>query len=419
MCTNIETRSGAFNWNEASKQVYQSTRQWDACLLSLLLKDKMAQPQLQSKHQDQERDIFRRLYIPSQSRQRVLEIPVRSAPYIKGTRNATLRSIGERTKTRLVMPPPLGDLSKDQRTLAFVVIESESSEAIDEAAKTLQHMVATSSGQRQPHRDPLRELDLREKKSARVHPQPAPPSRVRALPYARPQGQQSSRGVLGVRCVQNSRDSGDLGESKLDQERFMIFVDMANILIGATVVSGPAPDKPWGKSEQDHSIRVDIHKLVDTLELGKSQHSISTRFVAGSVPPSNHITWQKWRDRGYTTRTGSLSKDGKEVFVDDALHAAMLLAIMRPKAMKDSLYQQTLVIATGDGNSNGSGNQDNVTSFPKIVEMALGIGMKVEQFTWKNSCSSVFREIARRHKGRYTIHFLDDYPQVTYLRGSQ
>ena len=170
-----------------------------------------------------------------------------------------------------------------------------------------------------------------------------------------------------------------------------VFVDNSNIFIGAQTL----PD-----GSKDYRSRVKVEKLAELVE---QKRYCATRVVVGSKPPSTNKIWRRWQNSGYLVRLGTREKDGSgkqsEVFVDDALHASMAKVILDPKVEKS---KNVVVLLTGDGNKNGSGN-----SFPLLLEACIRKGFSVEVWCWGQSCSKAFR--AMMEKGKIKLFFLDDY----------
>lgn len=84
------------------------------------------------------------------------------------------------------------------------------------------------------------------------------------------------------------------------------------------------------------------------------------------------------------------------------LHAQMLNLFHRYKNMQN--MQQTLVLATGDGNDN-----QFQTSFSTVVETVLKEGWHVELWTWENSLNKHYFTIQEKFPDGITINYLDSH----------
>lgn len=145
-----------------------------------------------------------------------------------------------------------------------------------------------------------------------------------------------------------------------------VFVDNANIYGGAARAAQTIePGTLW------MSIRVYYRNLFNLIEGA----DVSTRVLAGSVPPGNELLWQAARDLGYNTDLLRRVEqdDGRliEQAVDEMLHLKIANALL------DHDPPQTLVIASGDGR-----DSQWETSFPGQAERALKRGWDVEVWSW-------------------------------------
>jgi len=77
--------------------------------------------------------------------------------------------------------------------------------------------------------------------------------------------------------------------------------------------------------------------------------------------------------------------------------------------------QQILVLITGDGNAN-----DNRTSFPEILTLALDHGWGVELWSWKASLSMKFSDIQKKYPSTMQIKHLDEHrSKITFKQKAQ
>eukprot|EP00697_Spironema_sp_BW2_P013861 gnl/Spiro4/4155_TR2077_c0_g1_i1.p1 gnl/Spiro4/4155_TR2077_c0_g1~~gnl/Spiro4/4155_TR2077_c0_g1_i1.p1 ORF type:complete len:294 (+),score=23.91 gnl/Spiro4/4155_TR2077_c0_g1_i1:139-1020(+) len=202
-------------------------------------------------------------------------------------------------------------------------------------------------------------------------------------------------------------DSDSFSESDSDDEICHVFIDHSNIFYGAARANG---------RRNPRDISLSIPEIVRVLEDGrKCKH----RVVGGTDRGAS--VWRQYQRMGYDTCVGDRNTSGREDFVDDMLHAQIQRALC--DALLDSRTRDnkrrstnTLVMATGDGNSN-SGR----TNFVECAEMALEAGWDVEVWSWRRSLSRAYlslydyyRSRARhRHDApRLRIFHLDDNPRV-------
>src|SRR5260370_26084694 len=153
-----------------------------------------------------------------------------------------------------------------------------------------------------------------------------------------------------------------------------IFVDNSNIYGGAQRAAETLePGALW------MSVRVYYQNFFKLIE----GDAVTTRILAGSVPPGNEALWQTTRDLGYNTDLLRRVEqdDGRltEQAVDEMLHLKIANALL------DYEPPQTLVIASGDG-------QDSQweTSFPRQAERALKRGWNVEVWSWSKQLTGKY-----------------------------
>jgi len=181
-----------------------------------------------------------------------------------------------------------------------------------------------------------------------------------------------------------------------------VFVDNSNIF-------GVAQRVAEGRAEWEHwrSIRLYYKNLFKLVE----EDDVTTRELAGSVPPDNEPLWQNARDLGY--RTDLLIRvegdDGRlvEQGVDELLHLKIANAIL------DHKPPHTLVIVSGDGRAS---KYD--TSFPGQAERALKWGWNVEVWSWHEGLTKQYDRLSKTYAGRVKIKTLDPYYRsITFTKG--
>jgi len=180
-----------------------------------------------------------------------------------------------------------------------------------------------------------------------------------------------------------------------------IFVDNSNIYGGAQrAAEALEPGALW------MSVRVYYQNFFKLIE----GDAVTTRILAGSVPPGNEALWQTTRDLGYNTDLLRRVEqdDGRltEQAVDEMLHLKIANALL------DYEPPQTLVIASGDG-------QDSQweTSFPRQAERALKRGWNVEVWSWSKQLTGKYNPLCRAYPGRVIVKTLDPFfKSITFVQ---
>jgi hypothetical protein len=183
-----------------------------------------------------------------------------------------------------------------------------------------------------------------------------------------------------------------------------VFVDNANIYGGATRAA-----RTLEQGTVWMAIRVDYRNLFNLIE----GPEVSTRILAGSVPPGNDLLWQAARDLGYNTDLLRRveTDDGKlvEQAVDEMLHLKMANALL------DHDPLQTLVIASGDGR-----DSQWATSFPGQAARALKKGWDVEVWSWSGQLTGRYNPLCRTYVGRVIVRTLDPYYRsITFVQSGE
>ena len=62
-----------------------------------------------------------------------------------------------------------------------------------------------------------------------------------------------------------------------------------------------------------------------------------------------------------------------------------------------------MALVTGDGNRN-----DERTTFPECIEAALKNDWHIELYSWRQSTSGIYMEMARTYAGHLCVRYLDD-----------
>lgn len=143
-------------------------------------------------------------------------------------------------------------------------------------------------------------------------------------------------------------------QNPIEKQSIAIFIDYSNVTANLEIPGGSHPINPYGLAQFLEGSRLCTEKQ-----------------ISGSFPPPNHGIWKIWKNLDYRTR---ITESGKELFVDDSLHAQ----IFRLLLTKDAAKKVGIVLVTGDGNAN-----NNYSSFVECVVRAIELNFKVEICSWK------------------------------------
>lgn len=169
-----------------------------------------------------------------------------------------------------------------------------------------------------------------------------------------------------------------VAQDSIEKQGIAIFIDYSNITAGLEIPGGNHPINPYGLAQFLENNRFCIEKQ-----------------IAGSFPHAGHDIWKIWKQLSYRTLIAS---SGKELFVDDSLHAQIFRLLLQ----KNTSAKVTIVLVTGDGNAN-----NNYSSFLECVTRTIELGVKVEICSWKQRLNKVYLELASRHTRLITIRYLD------------
>jgi hypothetical protein len=178
-------------------------------------------------------------------------------------------------------------------------------------------------------------------------------------------------------------------------KKVYIFVDNSNIVYGA--------QKCHGRVEKGGHEYLPDQCLLDTNSfihlISKGYDVIDTRIVIGSKMPKT--VQQKWIANMFNVKIGGLSPDGKEVFVDEALHSCIAKPVLSAENVANP---QILVICTGDGNENSKTN-----SFPSLATESARLGWYVVIWSWQRCLSPKFYDAMNKYPNNICICILDNY----------
>jgi hypothetical protein len=171
-----------------------------------------------------------------------------------------------------------------------------------------------------------------------------------------------------------------------------VYVDNSNVFLGAKNASG----------RTDPLVRVNVSALVALVE-GRAGCVVKTRLVGGSSPAASSPMWNRYRDAGYSVALADPRR--REVFVDD-----MIVGQINHKILESGSTPQTLVLLSGDGNSNYGR-----ASFVDVVKNALERKWAVHLWAWSNSLSAVYRRMATANSSLH-IFLLDGHAKTIVFR---
>ena len=204
--------------------------------------------------------------------------------------------------------------------------------------------------------------------------------------------------LLGVPRL---RDVTTAAATKRVKPTIHVFVDCSNIAIGCKsfVPSSRLFPPSMQPGDRDQTIQLDIPALCDWMERDRP---CEQREAVGTMSDDVAGYWR--RSRYDVTRTTS----DKTGHADEILHAHVFQSLLE----RDPA---TLVLATGDGNTNGETGA--TSAFPRVVAGALRQGWLVELVCWSSSLSRVYRALQALCPQRMTIRFLDEVHDTVCFRG--
>merc|ERR1712139_188444 len=190
-------------------------------------------------------------------------------------------------------------------------------------------------------------------------------------------------------------------EMQLQLERAQlvdIFVDNSNLAI----CSQSQPD-----GSRDFSIRLNIPKLAREMQ---GVRAVRRKVAAGSKPPRDHAIWQVWENQGFEVNLTYRDPDNREQNVDEYLVAQALMHIANHQP-------GTLIIGTGDGNTNRQRPGTYAANFRNLATTAIRSGWRVEYWAWRCGCHSFYFELEKQHPRRFKVCLLDGLREfVTFRR---
>jgi hypothetical protein len=182
-----------------------------------------------------------------------------------------------------------------------------------------------------------------------------------------------------------------------------VFIDNSNIYGGAQRAARTIEPTAFPLA-----VRVHIRNLIDLMEAGDP--AVTTKVLAGSVPPDNEALWDHARRAGYDTNLLKKVEDDQGRLVEQGVDEMLHLKIAN--ALLDHEPPQTMVIASGDG-SISSWN----TGFPMQAERALRRGWNVEVWSWVEQLTGQYDAICKANRGRIIVRVLDPhYHALTFVQ---
>lgn len=180
-----------------------------------------------------------------------------------------------------------------------------------------------------------------------------------------------------------------------------IFVDQSNIFLGSQYVPGNPEETIWNRN---FDIRIIQQAIVGLVQRGRQA---AEKQVFGSKPPGNHHIWQEWKKQGFSVATQDRATGKGEQMVDDAIANQMRKALIKHKNER-----RTIILLSGDGNSN-----DGRGGFADVVQDAIAMNWKFELWSWKHITSRRFIDLQRQFasNGLFQLYYFDPCRQlVTY-----
>jgi len=179
-----------------------------------------------------------------------------------------------------------------------------------------------------------------------------------------------------------------------------IFIDVSNVIWGSQIVK-----MHGGQRVRDVRIQVVVPIMLDLIE---SRRAVATRIAVGSHSSESDKRWLDiWQTEGYNTTTLRRDLNNQECGVDEFIHAQISRVLLRKHRVR-----QTLVLVSGDGNTNGG-----LSNFPELLEAALRMGWNVELWSWKSSVNAVYRKFALAYPQQFQLRLLDNHRHsITRLR---
>jgi len=170
-----------------------------------------------------------------------------------------------------------------------------------------------------------------------------------------------------------------IDERNIGKPVISIFIDHSNIAAGLVA---------------DGKCFIDPEQLDSHLKLSRQ---CAQKQIFGTFPSAEDNIWTKWKELGYKVKVG---RAGKEVFVDDSIHAQIFRLILSQSKYE---VKDTIVLVTGDGNKN-----ENYSSFVECVMRALENGHQVEICSWKNRLNKIYLGFCRDDNQPFKIRYLDE-----------
>ena len=163
-----------------------------------------------------------------------------------------------------------------------------------------------------------------------------------------------------------------------------VFIDDSNLWIAGQKAQG----KYLKDADVDTRFRVDLGKFLKLVTKGRN---LSKAFLYGSVPPPNDTVWKAAREKNFDVQTFQRSGSGREKEVD----VAMATSVTRTLYTMESRVNVIFITVTGD--------RDLKTP----IELTLNEGVPVELWSWEDSMSREFRQLANTRANLFTANILD------------
>lgn len=200
---------------------------------------------------------------------------------------------------------------------------------------------------------------------------------------------------MKTKRIKNIKKNKTIKKNKnKDTENRHVFIDHSNIIWGA---NNFLKNKNYNLNKH---IKLNINGIKRLTSKGKD----GEKLIAGTFQPNSSV-WNKWKSHGFKVKIGIIDPNtNKESLIDEFIHAQIYECVL--KHSHDKIGKNTLVLLTGDGNSN-----HNYSNFKTLVELvACKTNWKVEIWSWKHNLSKKFFILQKQiGNNKISIHFLDDY----------
>ena len=190
----------------------------------------------------------------------------------------------------------------------------------------------------------------------------------------------------------------------------LIVADISNIYAGAKETATTTKKKTFLK--KDSRVRVDVDKLMQTVEAGRQ---VTRRVASGSekivikdgqLHKCDNPAKFYFQDAGFQVHIISRMEGESESGVDEYLVSEIEQSI----PVNDAWPRGRIVVLSGDGNSNAGR-----PSIGKAIHRALKRNMHIEIWAWRSSINPMYDRLVQKYPKSMRIEYLDTYrDQITF-----